>query len=156
MPLMPGLRVIRSSIHGYGVVATRDFSEGEVITDVDAILIHGDGPLDDRYVLWLVDDLYVDMLDQTRWINHSCEPNVWIDGGLRADGQPWAHVVALRAIRAGDELAYDYAFPAEFAERCSCGTSLCRGWIVDPDELERAQGMLAAGPRGAGERAPER
>ncbi|MFN7955464.1 MAG: SET domain-containing protein-lysine N-methyltransferase [bacterium] len=148
MPSIAGLRVIRSSIHGYGVIATRDFRADEVITEVDGILVDTEEPLDDRYVVWLVDDWYLDMLDQTRWINHSCEPNVWVDGGVREDGQPWAHVVALRDIRAGEELSYDYAFPAQFAERCFCGASQCRGWIVDPDELERAKAAAGNGSSG--------
>src|SRR5262249_28183660 len=72
MAALPGLRVVRSSIHGYGVVATRDFAVGEVLAVVDGVLWHADEELDDRYSLWLGDDWFLDMLDQTRWINHSC------------------------------------------------------------------------------------
>ena len=37
MPAIPGLRVVRSSIDGYGVVATRDFAAGEIISFCTAI-----------------------------------------------------------------------------------------------------------------------
>ncbi len=127
---MDGLRVVRSKIHGYGVIATRAFNEGEVITEIDGILFRANERADDRCTLWLGDDLYLDMLDQMRWLNHSCEPNVWIDTGIREDGTPWAHVIALRPIQASEELTLDYAFEVHQAERCQCGAPSCRGWIV--------------------------
>lgn len=132
---MDGLRVVRSQIHGYGVVATRPFKEGEIITQVDGILYRAGERSDDRCTLWLGDDMYLDMLDQMRWLNHSCEPNVWIDAGIREDGSPWAHVIALRPIQAAEELTLDYAFDADQAERCHCGAPSCRGWIMDKAEL---------------------
>jgi hypothetical protein len=135
MPAISGLRVLRSPLHGYGLVATRDFAEDDVITAIDGALFHPDEGRDDRHTLWLEDNCYLDIVDQARWINHSCDPNVWIDGGLGADGAPWAQVVALRAIRAGEEITCDYAYPADKAEPCACKAVTCRGWIVDEDEL---------------------
>jgi hypothetical protein len=145
MPPIPGLRVVRSTIHGYGVLATRGFDEGEVIAEVDGVAYREAEIDDDRYALWLDDGWYLDMLDQTRWINHSCEPNAWIDGGFREDGSAWAQVIALRPIRAGEELSYDYAFHAELAEPCACGAKTCRGWIVDVDELPLLSARLREG-----------
>ena len=135
MPMLDGLRVIRSPIHGYGVIATRAFAEDEVITQIDGIVYRADELIDDRNTLWLEDDRYLDILDQMRFLNHSCEPNIWIDRGVRDDGTPWAHVIALRAIQPSEELVLDYAFSADQAEPCSCGAKRCRGWIVDEDEL---------------------
>lgn len=143
MPPLPGLRVIRSAIHGYGVVATRAFLPGEVIAEVDGILWREEEEVDDRYSLWLNDGLYFDMVDQTRWINHSCDPNAVIDGDVDQGGRPWARVTALKPIAPGEEITYDYAFSADLAEPCSCGTASCRGWIVDPDELPRLEKILA-------------
>ncbi|HWO25706.1 MAG TPA: SET domain-containing protein-lysine N-methyltransferase [Kofleriaceae bacterium] len=131
---MNGLQVVRSRIHGYGVVATRSYAAGEVITPIDGILYRADAGGDDRGTLWLEGDLYLDILDQMRWLNHSCDPNIWIDGGVREDGTPWAHVVALRAITAAEELTLDYALDAAQAEPCACGAPACRGWIVDEGE----------------------
>jgi hypothetical protein len=47
----------------------------------------------------------------------------------------WATVTALKAIAVGEELSYDYAFPAHLAEPCRCGSPRCRGLIIDEDAL---------------------
>jgi uncharacterized protein len=139
VPLLSGLRVIRSSIDGYGVIATRPFAAGEVIADVDGVAWRDEDNLDDRYSLWIAEGLYFDMVDQTRWINHSCDPNAELDTGTGeeegAGGQVWARIVAKRAIAPGEEIAYDYAFPAHLAEPCRCGSPRCRGLIIDEDAL---------------------
>jgi uncharacterized protein len=75
------------------------------------------------------------MVDQTRWINHSCDPNAEVEAGLEDGG--WARIVAIRPIAAGDELTYDYGFTADVAEPCACGARHCRGFIVDAEELPR-------------------
>ena len=138
MPKLPGLRVFRSSIDGYGVVATRPYAAGEVLYEVEGVAWReGDG-VDDRYSLWIADGLYFDMVDQTRWINHSCDPNATLDTGVDATGEVYARVLARRPIAAGEELAYDYAFPAHLAEPCRCGSPKCRGMIIDEDELPLA------------------
>jgi SET domain-containing protein len=143
MPPIPGLRVIASRIHGYGVVACRDFAPGEIIACVDGILWREEEDRDDTYSLWLDEGWYLDMLDQTRWINHSCDPNAEIEAEVH-DGAAWARVIALRAIRAGEEITYDYAFIAELAEPCACGAATCRGLIIDLDELPRLASIEAA------------
>jgi SET domain-containing protein len=137
MPASSGIRVIRSPIHGYGVVATRDFSKGDVIVEVDGVLWQEDDPVDDRYSLWIDDGVYLDMVDQTRWINHSCDPNGEIEAELDGQGGAWARVVALRPIQSGQEITYDYGFLAEQAEPCACGSPLCRGFIVDQEERHK-------------------
>ncbi len=50
-----------------------------------------------------------------------------------ADAEIW--VESTRDIFPGDELTIDYAWPADRAARCLCGSPNCRGWIVDPAEL---------------------
>ena len=137
MPSISGIRVIRSSIDGYGVIATRDFAPGEVIADVEGIMWREEEAVDDKYSLWIDDGVYMDMVAQTRWINHSCDPNCEIEGALGGDAGAWARILAYKPIRAGEELTYDYAFPADLAEVCRCGTENCRGYIVDPDEIDQ-------------------
>jgi hypothetical protein len=144
MAAISGLRVVRSSIDGYGVVATRDFAEGEVIADVDGVLWHENDPVDDRYSLIIGDGYFFDMVDQTRWINHSCDPNVEVEVGMDEGRGAWAQIVAIRPVRAGEEIAYDYAFDAAVAEPCRCGTAVCRGFIVDPDALHLVAKPTAA------------
>jgi hypothetical protein len=142
MPRVPGLKVVRSSIDGYGVVAERPFAEGDIIADVDGVQWRGCEEVDDRYSLKITDDLYFDMVDQTRWINHSCDPNAGIECGVDEDGRAWARIVAERDIVVGEEIAYDYAFPVALAEPCRCGSANCRGAIVDEDEVDKLPGVI--------------
>ncbi len=72
-------------------------------------------------------------------MNHSCMPNV---GFNAADD-----FVAVRAIRRGEELCWDYAYAEtnpKFRMRCRCGAVACRGvvtggeWrrlMADPEKL---------------------
>jgi uncharacterized protein len=146
MAIIPGLRVVRSSVDGYGVVATRDFAPGELIADVEGVLWREGDPVDDRYSL-IIDageGTFFDMVDQTRWINHSCAPNAEVDVGNDAERGPWAQIVAIRAVRAGEEINYDYAFAAEVAEPCRCGAPDCRGFIVDIDALHLVKTPVVA------------
>jgi SET domain-containing protein len=147
MPQIPGLKVIRSPIHGYGVVATRAYAPGDVIADVEGVLYREEDVADgaDTYCLWIDDGWYMDMVDQTRWINHACDPNAEIDADLIDGGRggAWARIVAIKPIAPGDEITYDYAFAAPLAEPCGCRSPGCRGWIVDPDEVDRVPPIAA-------------
>jgi SET domain-containing protein len=131
MARIPGLQVVRSPVEGYGVVATRRFKRGSVICNVDGVLWRAAERRDDKYSLILDDGVFFDMVDQTRWVNHSCEPNVVVEAGVTKRGNGWAQLQALEDIEPGDELFYDYALPPELKERCHCGAKTCRGWIVD-------------------------
>jgi len=148
MPPLDGLVTKLSSIHGYGVFTTRSFREGEVICFGDGVLYRETDEWDDEYSLVLPGyepgpdgeegpPLYLDLTDQTRWINHSCEPNTEVDTKWNPRTKTavpfW---IALRDIEAGEELFYDYAFSAELAMRCLCGMKKCRGVIVDEDEID--------------------
>ena len=141
MPLLDGLKIVRSNIHGYGGVATRPYRRGEILCYGDGIMYSADDDFDDTYALVLNEEdangrgqLFFDLVCQTRWFNHSCDPNSevmleWDDAknGLSA----WW--VSLRDIPAGEEITYDYGFVADVAEACYCGAANCRGVIVDPD-----------------------
>jgi hypothetical protein len=147
MPLLDGLRVVMSAIHGYGVVTTRPFKQGEMICFGDGVLYQRDDDFDDTYAL-IIDgedsgageDVFWDLVDQTRWFNHACDPNTDVESKWDAEHQRVvAWWVARRDIPAGEEITYDYAFVAEAAEPCACGTALCRGLIVDDDPAELAK-----------------
>ncbi len=135
MPALSGLRVIRSNIHGYGVVATRAFQRGEMIAEVDGVTLRLEEVVDDEYCLWVTDELYFDMVDQTRWINHSCAPNGEVHTDVDDAGVVSARIVAARDIAAGEEITYDYEFAVEHAIPCHCGAGSCRGLIIDPTAL---------------------
>lgn len=131
MARIPGLQVVRSPIQGYGVISTRRWKAGAVIANVEGVLWRAGEGRDDRYSLVLEPGIYFDMVDQTRWINHSCDPNVVVEAGITSKGNGWAQLQALVPIEKGDELFFDYALPAELKEPCSCGAAKCRGWIVE-------------------------
>jgi len=115
-----------------------DHAEGETISEIDGVVWRtGDG-VDDRYSLWLADGVFFDMVDQTRFINHSCDPNAKVEASLTDDGRASATIIALRPIAIGEEVSYDYAFPASLAEPCRCGSPRCRGLIIDEDALPAA------------------
>jgi hypothetical protein len=154
MPTVTGLRVIRSAVHGYGVIAERRFKKGEVVIRAEGFLYAEDADFDDTYALVLpTEDLpglpedlskgelfFYDLVDQSRWINHSCDPNTQVESAMdRATGRPVAWWVATRTIEPGEELFYDYAFVGSVAEPCGCGATTCRGLIVDPDPEELAR-----------------
>ena len=63
-----------------------------------------------------------------RLINHSCDPNCEVDGkGLKL----W--ISAIKDIKKGDELTYDYGFSFDEDYRqfpCKCASKYCCGYIV--------------------------
>jgi SET domain-containing protein len=78
--------------------------------------------------------------NDARFINHSCDPNceaVIVNGRI--------YIEAIRNIRAGEELSYDYAYERdadtsadeEALYVCRCGARNCRGTILVP----RAEGV---------------
>ncbi len=129
-----------NSIAGYGIYASRDIHEGEIIFKGEGraqriitkryVENHWNGdekmhfrryayPVSEElFILW--DD------DPAEWApqNHSCEPNTEFNG---------LNVLALRDIQSGEELTLDYAkFLDENMEpfQCRCGSKQCRGLIT--------------------------
>ena len=63
-----------------------------------------------------------------RLINHSCEPNCEVFG---SGNKVW--IYAMRNIKKGDELSYDYGFSFDEDYKqypCKCGSAKCVGYIV--------------------------
>jgi uncharacterized protein len=150
VPALENVRVYRSPLHGYGVVARRDIAAEELIAEVEGVLYKREELGDDTYCLWIDGEHFLDMVDQTRWINHCCDPNAEVDAGMNEDGvSAWARITATRDIRAGEEITYHYLFSADVAEPCNCGTEFCNGWIIDPDEMPALEKRLAKQQRAA-------
>jgi D-alanine-D-alanine ligase len=86
-----------------------------------------------EYAYPLTDEVFVSWSpDPEHWkpINHSCDPNAWVDG---------LNLVARRKIKTGEEITIDYC--TFYNERmddfvCHCGTRKCRGIIRGGDYLE--------------------
>ena len=149
-PAVPGRRIQtrRSGVHGNGVFAVQDIAEGEriieyvgeIITWKEALRRHPHDPKDPNHTFYFhVDEKHV--IDakhggnSSRWINHSCDANCEAD---EEDGR--IYIKALRNIRAGEELNYDYGLiiderytPKLKAQYpCWCGTKVCRGTLLAP------------------------
>src|SRR3569832_500234 len=147
------IQVSRSGVHGKGVFAVQPIAEGEtiieyvgeVITWKEAQRRHPHDPNDPNHTFYFhVDDKHV--IDakhggnSARWINHSCDPNCEAD---EEDGRVF--IKALRNIKAGEELSYDYGliidepytkkFLAEYP--CWCGAKNCRGTLLVPKRGRR-------------------
>ena len=73
--------------------------------------------------------------NEARFINHSCEPNC---EPIAFGDHMW--IVAIRNIRPGEELAYDYAIELDEPHTptrkrrfpCACEARTCRGSILKP------------------------
>jgi SET domain-containing protein len=143
----PRFAVRSSSIHGKGVFALRKIRKGERIMEykgerishaaADRRYAVTDGDDDVHTMLFTVDKKMV--IDATRngnsarWINHSCSPNCETE-----TDRGRVYIDALRDIRRGEELTYDYGLylderhtPAmKAAYSCSCGSRRCRGTLL--------------------------
>ncbi len=155
--LVPGagrrIQTRRSAVHGNGVFAVQDIAEGEtlieykgeVISWEEALRRHPHDPSQPNHTFYFhIDDERV--IDggvngnAARWINHSCDPSCEAD---EQDGRVF--IKALRNIRAGEELSYDYGLiidepytkklKAEFP--CWCGSENCRGTLLAPKDDEK-------------------
>jgi SET domain-containing protein len=137
----------RSPIHGYGIFARRPIAKGERIIEYKGLLINAD-QADGRYpeidtpphtfLFDADDDLYIDAGvngNSARWINHSCNPNCeTVQEGRRI------YIEAIRAIRPGEELFYDYRITLDQPHNararqkwvCHCGAPGCRGTMLAP------------------------
>ncbi|XP_044017299.1 variant-silencing SET domain-containing protein isoform X2 [Aphidius gifuensis] len=87
-----------------------------------------------HYCLHLDGGLVIDghrMGGDGRFVNHSCEPNCEMQK-WSVHGLPRMALFALRDIKPGEELTYDYNFalfnPSE-GQECRCGSDICRGVI---------------------------
>ena len=145
----------RSPIHGNGVFAIAAISKGERVVryrgkvrthdEVDAE--YGDeSETGHTFLFTLNDDCVIDANvdgNIARWINHSCKPNC--ESSLEEDPKGRPHkdrvfIEALRDIRPGEELTYNYGIvldEAHTAKRkrlwaCSCGARTCTGTLLQP------------------------
>ncbi len=128
-----------NSIAGYGIFATRQIAEGEVVfhgegraqrlvtkRHVERHWSEGERHLFRHYAYPLSDELFAIWdEDPLAWSpqNHSCDANTGFFG---------LDVVARRAIARGDELTLDYADLINDAAEpfeCRCGSPSCRGLV---------------------------
>lgn len=122
------------AVVGQGVFALRRFAADELVGLVDGRVID-DPTYGSVYSMDLGGTLALEPSAPFRFLNHACEPNCTLTIEEDGEGTPRILVEALAPIEPGEELVIDYAWPAEFAIACCCGSPNCRGWIVAEEEL---------------------
>ena len=133
---MPDLfHIATSSIEGRGGFASVDLPRGaraseyvgRKITKQESVLkCEANNPfifaLDDQF------DLDGDVeWNPARFLNHSCDPNCEAENKA---GRIW--IIARRAIKAGEEITFNYGYDWECFEEypCHCGAASCVGYMV--------------------------
>ncbi len=89
-------QVSSSSIHGKGLFATKPIKKGTLIGRVEGRKTKRNGD----YVLWITDKQGFLVQNEMKYINHSSKPNAAYYDDLT--------VVALKNIKAGDEITHHY------------------------------------------------
>ncbi len=132
--------------------ALQDLAEGETLIEYVGEIIswdeaqdrHPHDPKDPNHTFYfhVNEDKVIDALhggNSSRWINHSCAPNCEAD-----EDNERVFIKALRNIKAGEELNYDYGLIIDepytkklLAEYpCWCGAKNCRGTLLSPKDRE--------------------
>lgn len=119
---------------GRGIFAERGYRKGELIVTVEGKHIKDtDKRLSHRGVQVGKHEFIEPKRFSPVWyLNHSCEPNAYIDGDK---------LLARRDIKKGEEIAADYSLFIDFKGwdmDCACGKKSCRGKIVSFSQLPKA------------------
>ena len=132
-------KIKKSKIDKNGLYANRDIKKGTKIIEYKGKIIsvkqsETDPKFDNGRAIYLFNlnkkyDLDGDFKFNTaRLINHSCNPNCEVFGtGLKV------FVYAMKNIKKGDELSYDYGFSYDCDYKqfpCKCRSKNCIGFIV--------------------------
>ncbi len=151
----PKTEVRESPIHGRGLFATANIAKGEVVLAkgghiVDRATLRSDitpklGPVE----IQIGDDIFIAPVTEDErelsmlYSNHSCDANLGMRGEIT--------FVAMRDIRAGEELTHDWATTDDddYSVQCKCGASNCRKTLTGkdwqrPDLQERYAGYFSA------------
>jgi hypothetical protein len=121
---------------GCGVFAREPIKKGELLALFGGRIARKDEldpnmPHFTQRVLQVEDDFYLitpDPLEPSDCFNHSCEPNAGFTGQIG--------IVAMRDIKAGEEINFDYAMcdGSVYDEfKCYCGSENCRGQVKGND-----------------------
>ena len=147
------VEVRNSTIHGRGVFAVKPIKKGSRVieykgkrlTHKEADRIYGGTSETGHTFLFTLNDYYVIDANQggnaARWINHGCAPNcesICEDGKEGDLASDRVFIEALRNIKAGEELSYNYLITLEEAHtarlkkiwECRCGAKNCNGTML--------------------------
>ena len=147
----------KSGINNLGLFAKGDINKGEKVIEYKGRkFTHKQVEEDDRFdnskaiYLFTLNERYVldgdTKTNTAKYINHSCDPNCEVD---IIKGKIW--IIAIKDIKKGDELSYDYGFgyDADFRQfPCKCGSKNCCGYIVRDDQRWRINRKYAKTKQG--------
>lgn len=151
-PEFPYVQTSQSSIHNRGLFAAQDIPEEEYVIQYLGELLKkkvATARANDQHSLSLQEDVgavYIFELDEkhdidgnfdwniARLANHSCSPNC---EAQNVEGEIW--LVALRDIKEGEELTFDYGYALEHWQDhpCLCGSDNCVGHIVRKEDWKK-------------------
>ncbi len=128
--LLEGFEV-RTNKKGKAVYAIRDYAQGERVYRLNGKKLKPRflAYTDEAFKIDLYNPLQINSATYMRldlpslYFNHSCEPNLGVRN--RSD------LYALRTIRKGEELTFDYATTMDESFECLCGSKRCRRTIGD-------------------------
>jgi hypothetical protein len=120
---------------GNGIFALKTIKQGELVAVFGGIVYEWDTfihlPARDRSLCIQVEDrhfLVPRPIGEGDYVNHSCNPNAGLSGQIA--------LVAMRDIRPGEEVCFDYAMcdtmPYDEFE-CTCGQPNCRHYVSGSD-----------------------
>jgi SET domain-containing protein len=147
----------KSGINNLGLFAKSDINKGEKVIEYKGRkFTHKQVEENDRFdnskaiYLFTLNERYVldgdTKTNTAKYINHSCDPNCEVD---IIKGKIW--IIAIKDIKKGDELSYDYGFgyDADFRQfPCKCGSKNCCGYIVRDDQRWRINRKYAKTKQG--------
>ena len=138
------VEVRHSPIHGTGAFAQSDLPGGaRVIEYVGEKITKAESlrrcEQNNQYIFDLDDEFDLDGNvpgNPARFLNHSCAPNC--EAELDAE-RVW--ILALRDIKAGEELTFNYGYDLEdYREHpCRCGAAECVGYIVSEEFFDHVR-----------------
>lgn len=117
--------VRKSKIAGKGVFAARDFAKGETVISWKPKSLTKKElaglPESEKHYIDRYNNRYFHMQPPERYVNHSCDANTKTIN---------LSDVAVRDIRAGEEITSDYGDDNILPFKCQCGSKHCRGKIL--------------------------
>jgi SET domain-containing protein len=142
---LPRLVIRSSDIHAAGCFALEPIKKGTRLLEYEGERItkeEGDLRYDGRPFTYLFGigkgEVVIDGHGMAMFVNHSCSPNCETD---EVDGR--VYIFAMRDIRAGEEITYDYwLYDGDDDAPCHCGSRKCRGSMYSPAELRKKRARL--------------
>ena len=148
--------IFRTASTGWGVRANAPIARGQFVEGYSGELcpVNGTPPDEGSRDNWYVYCANIDADNMvayeinarhfgnfTRFINHSCEPNL-VSVKMFTEDEQFPHRVCFFAaadIAAAEELTLDYGYPVsdagellepKLSRKCHCGTGSCRGYLI--------------------------